>query len=140
MEGQEIGRSCGGLTSKLHGAVDALGDPLRVLLSAGQVSDIEQAPNLIDQFPAQAVITGKGYGAEHFVARAETTGAQALIPPCSNRSSPRQFDSHLYRERNLIERLCARLKQCRRIATGYDKLAKSFLSFIHLVCAFVRLA
>jgi transposase len=128
------------LTTKLHVAVDALGNPLRVILSAGQVSDIEYAPNLIDPLPAQAVIADKGYDADHFVAKVEATGAQAVIPPRSNRTSPRHFDAHLYRERNLIERFFARLKQFRRIATRYDKLAKSFLSFIHLACAFVWLA
>jgi transposase len=59
------------LTTKLHVAVDALGNPLRVILSVGQVSDIEWAPNLIDQLPAQAVIADKGYDADHFVAKVE---------------------------------------------------------------------
>ena len=137
---QEIGRSRGGLTTKLHVAVGALGNPLLVILSAGQVSDIEYAPDLIDQLPVQAVIADKGYDAEDFVAKFEATGAQAVIPPRSNRTFLRQFDAHLYRECNLIERFFARLKQFRRIATRYDKLAKSFLSFIHLACAFVWLA
>lgn len=60
--------------------------------------------------------------------------------PRSNRLALREFDRHLYRARNLIERFFARLKHFRRIATRYDKLAKSFLSFIHLACAFVWLA
>ena len=118
-----------------------MGNPLRVILSAGQVSDIEWAPNLIDQFPSQAVIADKGYDADNFVAKVEATGAQAVIPPRSNRTFLRQFDSHLYRECNLIERFFVRLTQFRRrIATRYDKLAKSFLSFVQLACAFVWLA
>ena len=71
---QEIGRSRGDLSTKLHVAVDALGNHLRVILSAGQVFNIEWAPNLIDPFPAQAVIADKGYDADHFVAKAEATG------------------------------------------------------------------
>jgi len=67
-------------------------------------------------------------------------GAEAVIQPRSNRLTPREFDRYLYRARNLIERFFARLKHFRRIATRYDKLAKSFLSFIHLACAFVWLA
>ena len=120
--------------------VDALGNPLRVILSAGQVSDIDYAAQLIEHLPTQAVIADKGYDADHFVARVEAAGAQTVIPPRSNRLTPRPFDRHLYRERNLIERFFARLKHFRRIATRYDKLARSFLSFIHIGCCFVWLA
>jgi transposase len=95
---------------------------------------------LIENLPGQAVVADKGYDANHFVAKIEASGAEAVIPPRSNRLTPRDFDRHLYRARNLIERFFARLKHFRRIATRYDKLAKSFLSFIHLACAFVWLA
>lgn len=128
------------MTTKLHVAVDALGNPLRVILSAGQIADIDCAAALIENLPGQAVVADKGYDADHFVARIEAVGANAVIPPRSNRLTPRDFDRHLYRARNLIERFFARIKQFRRIATRYDKLAKSFLSFIHLACAFVWLA
>jgi len=121
-------------------AVDALGNPLRVILSAGQIADIDCASALIENLPGQAVVADKGYDANHFVAKIEAAGAVAVIPSRSNRLTPREFDRHLYRARNLIERFFARLKHFRRIATRYDKLAKSFLSFIHLACAFVWLA
>jgi transposase len=120
--------------------VDALGNPLRVILSAGQVADIDCAAALIENLPGQAVVADKGYDADHFVTTTEATGAEAVIPPRANRLAPRECDPHLYRARNLIERFFARLKHFRRIATRYDKLAKSFLSFIHLACAFVWLA
>ena len=113
---------------------------MRVILSAGQIADIDYASALIENLPAQAVVADKGYDADHFVTRIEATGAQAVIPPRSNRLVSRDFDRHLYRARNLIERFFARIKHFRRIATRYDKLAKSFLSFIHLACAFVWLA
>lgn len=138
--GQEIGRSRGGLSTKLHVTVDALGNPLRVILSAGQLSDINYAAQLIDHLPTQAVIADKGYDANHFMATIEVSGAQAVIPPRSNRLTPRPFDRDLYKARNLVERFFARLKHFRRIATRYDKLAKSFLSFIHIACTFVWLA
>lgn len=139
-DSQKIDRSRGGLTTKLHVAVDALGNPLRVILSAGQIADIDCAELLIKNLPSQAVVADKGYDADHFVAKIKATGAEAAIPPRSNRLAPRDFDQHLYRARNLIERFFARLKHFRRVATRYDKLAKSFLSFIHLACAFVWLA
>jgi transposase len=120
--------------------VDALGNPLRVILSEGQISDIAQAAALIKDQPACFIVADKGYDSDAFVETITTQGGQAVIPPRSNRLNPRTFDRHLYRDRNLIERFFSRIKQFRRIATRYDKLAKSFLSFIHLACAFVWLA
>lgn len=121
-------------------AVDALGNPLRVILSAGQLADIDQATALIEGLVGCSIIADKGYDSDAFVAAIRAQGGQAVIPPRSNRCNPRSFDRHLYRDRNLIERFFSRIKQFRRIATRYDKLAKSFLSFIHLACAFVWLA
>ena len=111
-----------------------------MILSAGQIADIDCAAQVIAQLPAQTVIADKGYDADHFVATIEAAGAQAVIPPRSNRITPRSFDRHLYRDRNLIERFFARIKHFRRIATRFDKLATSFLAFIHLACAFVWLS
>ena len=120
--------------------MDALGNPLRVILSAGQIADIEQAAALIKDQPASFIVADKGYDSDAFVQTILAQGAQAVIPPRSNRLNPRTFDRHLYQDRNLIERFFARIKQFRRIATRYDKLATSFLSFVHLACAFVWLA
>ncbi len=120
--------------------MDALGNPLRVILSAGQIADIEYVAKTIQHLSAQAIIADKGYDAGHFAAKIEAAGAQAVIPPRSNRLIRRSFDRHLYRDRNLIERFFARIKHFRRIATRYDKLASSFLSFVHLAGIFVWLA
>lgn len=121
-------------------AVDALGNPLRVILSAGQVADIERASALIKDQSASFIVADKGYDSDAFVTTITAQGSQAVIPPRSNRLNPRSFDRHLYKARNLIERFFARLKHFRRIATRYDKLATSFLSFVHLACAFIWLA
>lgn len=128
------------MTTKLHVAVDALGNPLRVILSAGQIADIEQAEALIKDQPAEFIVADKGYDSDAFVQAITDQGSQALIAPRSNRLHPRTFDRHIYKNRNLIERFFSRIKQFRRIATRYDKLATSFLSFVHLACAFVWLA
>ena len=128
------------MTTKLHVAVDALGNPLRVILSAGQIADIEQAEALISGQSAEFIVADKGYDSDAFVEAISAQGSQPVIPPRSNRLDPRSFDRHLYKSRNLIERFFSRIKQFRRIATRYDKLAKSFLSFVHLACAFVWLA
>lgn len=137
---QEIGRSRGGLTAKLHVAVDALGTPLSITPSADQIADIECATALVEEFPAQPVIADKGYNAGPFVLATETKSAQAVIPPRSNRKYQHPFGPHLYRDRNLVERFFCRIKQLRRIATRHGKLAASFLSFIHLACSITWLA
>ena len=124
----------------MHVAVDALGNPVRIMLSAGQVADIDRATALIEDQPAGFIVADKGYDSDAFVAAITAQGSQAVIPPRSNRLRPRSFDRHLYKDRNLIERFFCRIKQFRRIATRYDKLAQSFLSFVHLACAFVWLA
>ena len=128
------------MTTKLHVAVDSLGHPLRVILTAGQVSDIEQAAALIKDQPAEFIVADKGYDSDAFVETITAQGSQAVIPPRSNRLNPRAFDRHIYMDRHLIERFFNRIKPFRRIATRYDKLAQSFLSFVHLACAFVGLA
>lgn len=79
-------------------------------------------------------------GVDAFVETITAQGSQAVIPPRSNRLNPRAFDRHIYKDRNLIERFFCPIKQFRRIATRYDKLAQSFLSFVYLACAFVWLA
>ncbi len=128
------------MSTKIHAAVDALGNPLRLILSAGQVADIEQASSLIEGIKAAAVIADKGYDSDALVQTIQATGALAVIPPRSNRRQLRHFDSHLYKDRNLIERFFNRLKQFRRAASRFEKLALNYLSILNLVCTYVWLA
>jgi transposase len=116
-----------------------LGNPLRWVLTGGEVADITQAPALIDGFDAQTVVADKGYDANAFVALINAAGAAAVIPPRSNRTEQRAYDHHLYKDRNLVERFFNRLKQFRRIATRYEKLARNFTSMLNLVCAYLWL-
>jgi transposase len=127
------------LTTKIHATVDALGNPIRILLTPGQAADISQAHALIDGVDADGVIADKGYDANHFVEAIEEKGAAAVIPPRSNRTHPREYDRYHYKERNLVERFFNRIKQFRRIATRYEKLDTSFMAMIGLVCTLVWL-
>lgn len=88
---QALGRSRGGLSTKIHACVDALGNPLRLRLTDGQVADIDQAPALIEGLSAKAVVADKGYDSDAFVATVEQQGAQAVIPPRRNRKTPRRW-------------------------------------------------
>ena len=108
-----------------------------MILTAGQVADIECANELIADLPCASLVADKGYDANALVTSLEASGAQAVIPPRSNRIEPRQYDRSAYRERNLIERFFNRIKHFRRIATRYDKLARSYLAFVRVVCAVI---
>ena len=82
-----IGRSRGGLTTKIHLAVDALGNPLRSILTAGQDSDIIQAPALIQGLDPDMVIVDKAYDANVFIQMIQGMGAMVVIPVRSNRNN-----------------------------------------------------
>ena len=78
------------------------------------------------------VIADRGYDADWIRALVDEQGAWANIPPKRNRKDPVCFSPHLYRARNHIERFFNRIKQCRRVATRYDKLASNYLAFVQL--------
>ena len=134
-----MGKSRGGLSTKIHAAVDALGNPVRLLITGGQHSEINQANALIDGFSAAFVIADKGYDADAFVDFIHAKGAQAVIPPRKNRKMARVYDEYLYRERNLVERLFQKLKHYRRIATRYERLAITYLAMLTLVATMIWL-
>ena len=106
----------------------------------GQAHDITQADTLLQGIDTDAVVADKAFDSDALLHTITDTGAKAVIPPRSNGNTPREYDVHQYKHRNLIERLFCRMKHFRRIATRYDKLAQRFASFVALVAAFVRLA
>ena len=130
-----MGRSRGGLTTKIHVIVDALGNPLALSLTGGQVHDITQAETLAAEIEPGALLSDKGYDADSFIKSLEVRAITPVIPPKSNRKIKRDCDFALYAERNLIERFFNFIKQFRGIATRYEKTARNFLAGLHLVCA-----
>lgn len=135
-----MGKSRGGLSTKIHAAVDALGDPLRLLLTEGQASEYGQADALIDGFQADYVLADKGYDSDHFVGVILENGAIPVIPSRRNRKESRDYDKELYKERNLVKRLFQKLKHYRRIATRYERLARNYQAMLCLVSAVIWLA
>ena len=130
---QHMGRSRGGLTSKVHAVVDANGLPVRLGLSPGEAHDNRLCPVLLAGLqPKTMVLADRGYDADWIRALVNEQGAWANIPPKRNRRDPICFSPYLYRSRNLVERFFNKIKQCRRIATRYDKLAANYLAFIKL--------
>lgn len=96
---------------------DALGNPLRLILTPGNVADCTQAEQLLEGVTADSVLADKGYDSNSTVALIETMGAGVVIPPKTNRLVQRLCDFALYRERNLVERFFNKIKHYRAIAT-----------------------
>lgn len=136
-EDQAIGRSRGGLTTKLHAAVDGLGNPVRFILTGGRRNDITQAEAPIEDLPAGCVLADKAYDADHFRHAVRAIGATAVIPASKSRSRRSSHDRHIYKERNLVERFFDRIKQFRRIATRYEQTARAYLSMVRLVAVVI---
>jgi len=130
---QSMGRSRGGLTSKIRAVVDTNGLPVRLSLTAGEAHDNRLVLTLLSGLKSGAMLLAdRGYDADWIRATASQKGAWANIPPRSNRKEPICFSPYLYRARNLVERFFNKIKQCRRVATRYDKLAANYLAFIQL--------
>jgi transposase len=135
-EDQAIGKSKGGLSTKIHALVDALGNPLKIILTAGQVHDLAGADAFVPGMEAEALLADKAYDAdERVIEPLEAAGKTVVIPPKKNRTNPRTYDKALYEARHLIENFFCWVKQFRAIATRYDKTARNFLAACHMVAA-----
>jgi transposase len=119
--------------------VDALGNPIRFILTDGQVHDILQAEDLISGIPFEHLLADKGYDANWLRTRIAEGGAEAVIPSSRSRSQAIPYDKFIYRERNLVERFFNKIKHFRRIATRYEKTAVSFAAMLFLVGAMIWL-
>ena len=136
---QAIGRSRGGLTTKIHALVDALGNPVDLMLTPGQAHDLTCAEPLLAEADPEALIGDKAYDADPLLDTLAQRDIAPVIPPKANRKAPRACDFALYCERNLIERFFNKLKHFRAIATRYDKLARNFLAGAQLASAIILL-
>jgi transposase len=130
---QQMGRSRGGLSTKIHALVDGNGLPVRIGLTSGEAHDNRLCTRLLAKLRPQALLLAdRGYDADWIRTFVAQRGAWANIPPKRNRKEPICFSPHLYRSRNLVERFFNKIKQCRRVATRYDKLAANYLAFVKL--------
>jgi transposase len=136
---QALGRSRGGFSTKIHVKVDALGNPLRYTLTEGQRHDITQAPTLLEDSVCERVIADRGYDADDFIALIIERGATAVIPPRKKRTEKREYDTHWYKERHLVECFIGKIKHYRRVFSRFDKLARRFLGFLNFVGALIWL-
>lgn len=139
-EHQEIGRSRGGLSTKINATVDALGNPTGFVLTPGQAPDLDGSDELLPTITADTVLADKGYDAdERVIEPLRAAGKEAVVPSKRHRKEPRPYDKELYKARHLIENFFCKLKQFRAIATRYDKTARNFLAAIYLVASLIWL-
>jgi len=139
-EAEALGRGCGGFGSKIHAALNPLGHPMALKLTGAEAGDSPHLPSLIAGVKTRAVLADKGYDSDANRAAIRAAGAEPCIPPRSNRKAVIEYDRHLYKERNAVERYFGRLKQYRRVATRFDKKAANFLGFVWLASINIMLA
>jgi transposase len=112
---------------------DKKGRPIVLAVTGGQVADIKVLPNLLEAVPApQYLLADKAYDADKLRGWLIERGTTPVIPNKDNRTFLHPFDAKRYKDRNVVERMFARLKDFRRIATRYDKLARNYLASLCL--------
>lgn len=128
-----MGRSRGGLTTKVHALTDTHGLPIELALTPGQSHDDNGADLLLNDLPDGSVLLGdKAYDADWIRNRIETQGAAPNIPDKTNRKVRHCFSKTLYKERNHVEHFFNRIKYLRRVATRFEKLTDNYLAMIKL--------
>ena len=126
------------MNTKLHAVTDAKGRPIQFFMSAGQVSDYTGAAALLSSLPkAGWMLADRGYDAEWFREALKDKGIRVCIPGRKNRKKAVKYDKRRYKRRNRIEIMFGRLKDWRRIATRYDRCAKTFLSAVALAATVI---
>lgn len=138
---QALGRSRGGLSTKIHAATIDENCAVALHLTPGQAHDGRQFESLYESLDAENVLESaaldKGYDADRIRERLDLDGIEPVIPPINTRSKKLHYDKERYRERNRIERFFNKIKNFRRIATRYDKLRKTFFAAVYLCASFL---
>lgn len=128
------------MTTKVHTVTDALGNPVRFILTGGNEADCTQALPLLAGIQTGAVLGDKGYDTDAIVNAVIQASALAVIPPKTTRVVQRDCDYALYKERNLIERFFNKIKHYRAIATRYAKRARNFKAFLYIAASVIWMA
>ena len=136
---QYLGRSRGGFSSKIHPLVDALGFPLRFILTGGERHDITQAASLLAPFAFGSVSNDRAYDCDALRQQLQLSQVAVVIPSRRHRKQQRDYDPLRYKERNIVERFINRIKWYRHIFTRYEKLARQYMAFLHLASTLIWL-
>ena len=135
---QAVGRSRGGRNTKIHALADAKGRLNAILLTGGEAHDCPIAERLIRRVkPPKHMLGDKAYDSAELREELDERGTKPVIPNRSNRKQPFSFSTRLYKLRWRIESAFNRVKDFRRIATRYDRLARNYLASVCLAAALV---
>ena len=135
---QAVGRSRGGRNTKIHALADAKGRLIAILLTAGEAHDCPVAERLIRRVKSPERLLGdKAYDSAELREQLDRRGTKPVIPNRSNRKQPFSFNKRIYKLRWRIESAFNRLKDFRRVATRYDRLARNYLASVCLAAALV---
>src|SRR5436190_3914116 len=137
-QSQAIGRSKGGMTTKILALTDALGNLVRFVLLPGQRFDTVGVPPLIEGLAFDALIADKAFDSNAIIAELDARGAKVVISQHPRRAKPLAIDEEMYKWRHLIENFFGKLKEFKRIAMRADKTDQSFASMIHLAAAMIN--
>ncbi len=128
-----MGRSRGGLTTKIHAVVDANGNPITLKLTEGQAHDGRSADDMLDSVGAgQTLLADRAYDSDVLRKTMAARGAKANVKPMPNRVNIPKFSRRLYKKRNLIERFFNKLKHSRAVATRFEKHDANYLALVKL--------
>ncbi len=131
-----MGRSRGGLTTKIHAVVDANGNPFTLKLTEGQAHDGRSAEDMLDSVGAgQTLLADRAYDSDALRETLAERGAKANIKPMRHRVNIPKFNKRLYKKRNLVERFFNKLKHFRAIATRFEKHDANYLALVKLASA-----
>lgn len=136
---EAIGRSVGGLSTKIHAKVDAFGQLVNILLTPGQVHESQVAHDILAGEMCESLLADKAYDIDSFRHRLVEQGIKPVIPSKKNRLHPSTHDWYTYKERNIVERFFQKIKRFRRIATRYDKTARMYLTGVMFVSILLAL-
>jgi transposase len=128
---EALGRTQGGLNTKLAAVVDGVGRAVALNLAPGSQHDLRACEVLEPQLRNSWTIADRGFDSEDFRSRLARNGAMVCIPPRSRRHTVFYFNRKLYRHRHTVENFFSRIKRHRRIATRYEKLAETYFGFVY---------
>lgn len=148
LDAEALGRSRGGLSTKIHVRVDGKGQIITFLLTPGQQHEISVAEQLIEQgaihqkvgrprIRPKRIVGDKGYTSTNFRTYLRRRGIQSTIAHRNNEQRRGSFNKELYRHRNKVERLIGRIKEFRRIATRYEKRALNYAAMLTIAAIFL---
>jgi len=140
---QAIGRSRGGLTTKIHMMSSGLRHAISFILSSGSCHDAPQGRLLMEvvgkQKEVKPLIMDRAFEDDYTRYTAQTLGFMPIVPPKSNRKNPWEYDKELYKLRNEIERLFRLLQGFRRVFCRFDKLDDVYIGFIQIALIFINI-